>query len=260
LLGDIVIGHTDAFGNYRTLSQGHINFAVAVCHAMPALRADLALPAPTLPHPPDYFSAARNPKSEVAAFAVPYQEELARSTLIAVFSYFEAYTRDAFLEIIKFHGGAENIQQMTHDRLNKFIASTPASINMHKRKLQDKRAPQKYLKYRDHAEFLDQKGFRFPTDLFALFGITQLLTRLEKESSYRAWEIPTLLEQTLLFPITKAEKDRLEEIRLRRNHIAHGKAPTIALGESLRYASELHTLAAKIDRHIAEHFLVIQVV
>ncbi len=255
-----MIGHTDAFGNYRSLSQGHINFVVAVCHAMPALRADLALPAPALTHRPDYFSAARNPKSEVATFAGPYQEELARSTLIAVFSYFEAYTRDALLEIIKFHGGPEKIQKLAHDRLTKFIASTPPSIIMHKRKLQDKRSPQKFLKYRDHGSFLDQKGFRFPTDLFALFGLTQLLTRLERELSYRAWEIPTLLEQGLLFPMAKAEKDRFEEVRLRRNDIAHGKAPTIALGESLRYASELHTLAAKIDRHISEHFLVIQVV
>src|SRR5262245_55401789 len=99
---------------------------------MPALRADLALPAPTLTHLPDYFLAARNPKSEVAAFAAPYQEELARSTLISVFSYFEAYTRDVLLEIIKFHGGKGSIQQMAHNRLNKFITSTPLNINKHK--------------------------------------------------------------------------------------------------------------------------------
>jgi len=83
-----LIGHTEAFAKYRQLSQGHLNFVVAVAHAMPALRADIALPGSTLTFPPDHFLASRNPKSEVATYVAGYLEELARSTVIAVFSYF----------------------------------------------------------------------------------------------------------------------------------------------------------------------------
>jgi len=76
----------------------------------------------------------------------------------------------------------------------------------------------------------------------------------------RAWEIPSILEECLLFPITATERDHFEEIRSLRNEIGHGRAPPVVLQKSLHYASILHTLAAKVDHHIIEHFLVIQAV
>jgi hypothetical protein len=50
-----MLAHTTAFANYRDLSQSHLNFVVLVCHAVPALRADVALPNIVLSNPPDYF-------------------------------------------------------------------------------------------------------------------------------------------------------------------------------------------------------------
>jgi hypothetical protein len=76
----------------------------------------------------------------------------------------------------------------------------------------------------------------------------------------RAWEIPTILDECLLFQITKSERNHFEEIRLLRNKISHGKPQPIALKKSLHFASILHTLAARIDRHITEHFLLVQAI
>jgi hypothetical protein len=254
-----LIGHTDAFAQYRQLSQAHLNFVVAVAHAMPALRADIALPAPTLTYPPDHFLACRNPKSEVATYVAGCQEELARSTVIAVFSYFEGYARSVFREIVAYHGGGKKLRELAHDRISKFISAPGPGIMFHKRKLQDKRAPSKLFKYQKHGRLLDEKGFKFPTDLLAHFGVVQLLARIENDHAFRAWQIPSLFEECLLFPLTSTDRQLYEEVIGLRNDVAHGKAPTVTLPTSLRYASELHTLASKVDRHIAEHFLVIQI-
>jgi hypothetical protein len=233
-----VIGHTEAFSRYRALSQAHLNFVVAVSHAMPALRADLALPAATLTQAPDYFQASRNPKSEVATYVAGYQDELARSTLISVFSYFEGYARSLFREIVSFHGGADPFKKLARDRTTRFLSSPHVGITLYKRKLQDRRAPHKLLKYRKYGELLDAKGFRFPTDLLAHFGVVHLLTKIKDDRSIRAWEIPGLIEECLLFPMTQAERDLYESARITRNNIAHGKAPVITLASSLRHASE----------------------
>jgi len=227
---------------------------------MPALRADLALPSPTLSNPPDYFQASRNPKSEVASYVAAYQDELARSTLIAVFSYFEGYARSVLREIVAFHGGGDQFQSLAHSRATRFIASPYPGVTLHKRKLQDRRAPAKLFKYQKYGQLLEAKGFKFPTDLLAHFGVVQLLSKIKDDRTIRAWEIPSLFEECLLFPIATTERDLYEEVRGIRNDVAHGKAPTIALQASLRYASELHSFAARVDHHIAEHFLVIQTV
>lgn len=255
-----MIGHTEAFARYRTLSQTHLNFVVGVCHAMPALRADLASAAPILTHPPDHFLAARNPKSEIARYEAAYQDELSRSTLIAIFSYFEAYARGVLREIVNFHGGADGVLKLARERAMKYLPSEPVHITAQKRKLQDRRAPQKFLKYQKYGQLLEGKGFRFPTDLLAYYGVSLLVEKVKRDIGIRAFEIPSIFRDCLLFPISKADTDLYEEIRAIRNDVAHGRAPTIALRDSLRYASELHTLGAKIDNHIVEHFLVIQVV
>jgi hypothetical protein len=227
---------------------------------MPALRADLALQSATLSNSPDYFDAKRNPKSEVATYVAVYQDELARSSLLAVFSYFEGYARSVLREIVEFHGGGDQFQKLGHNRVSRFIGSSNPGITLHKRKLQDRRAPKKVFKYEKYGQLLEAKGFKFPTDLMAHFGIVQLLSKIKDDKTIRAWEIPSLFKDCLLFPITKKESECYEEARLIRNDVAHGKAPIINLQASLRYASEFHSLAARIDHHIAENFLVIQVI
>lgn len=255
-----MIGHTNAFAAYKTFSQAHINFVVLVCHAVPALRADLSLPNAELSHPPDHFKASRNPKQDIAGHVSGYQEELARSTLITVFSYFEAYIKDALKEIVEFHGGKKEFKKLSLTRTTKFVTSLHPDVKTYKRKLQDKPESSKTAKYQKFGRLLENKGFKFPTDLFAHFGVSQLIPKLDEKKGMRAWEIPTILEECLLFPLMKAEHENFEAIRSLRNKIGHGRPHAMELKKSLHYASILHTLAAKIDRHILEHFLIIQAV
>jgi len=255
-----MIGPTKAFVAYRNLSQAHLDFVVIVCHAMPALEADIALPNADLTYPPDYFKAAKNPKAWVAARTRDYQDELARSTLITVFSYFEAYVHDVLAEMIKYHGGADKFLALSNTRAAQFLRPLSATTTSNKRKLQDNPTRAKLEKYQKYARLLDKEGFRFPTDLLAKFGVRFLLEKAREKNGMRAWEIPHILEDGLLFTLDAKDRELFEDARKLRNKIGHGKPPKLLFKDALRYASELHTFAAKIERHMIEYFFVIQAV
>ncbi len=247
-----------AFENYKQSSQAHIDFVVIVCHAVPALRADIALTAPDLTYSPDYFKKSNNPKDWVAAHVDGYTDELARSTLLTVFSYFEGYVKDVLKEIVAFHGGEKLIQSRARTRSERFVHSASPEIIKNKRKLQDNHEPRKKGKYQKFGRLLDAAGFRFPTDLLSNFGVRFLISKLDKNKGMRAYEIPMILSDCLLFRIEDAETKMFNKARDLRNELAHGNPRPIPLATALRYASELHTLAAKVDKHICEHFFVIQ--
>jgi hypothetical protein len=250
--------HSSAFATFRKLSQTHLDFVVVVCHSVPALKADIALSSEKLTHKPDHFTADGNPKAWIATRTSEYQDELARSALITVFSYFEAYVRDALNEIVEFHGGREEFLACARRRSGRFIRSLEPALQKYKRKLQDSPETAKVAKYQKYAKLLDKAGFLFPTDLLSNFGAECLTAKLDDKRGMRAWEIPNLLEDCLLMSISDKDRALFEDARLFRNEIAHGKPRTTSLKKALSYASELHTFAAKIDRHVVEHFFVIQ--
>ncbi|HYW16553.1 MAG TPA: hypothetical protein VE891_10440, partial [Allosphingosinicella sp.] len=144
-----MISHTDAFKRYKDLSQAHLNFAVLVTHSVPALSAALTATG-ALPVPPDHFKAGGTPVPNLIAYAVDYQEELARSALITVFSYFEAYVRDALREVIDFHGGEAGLRRKARDRAERFFQSASSTMEDSRRKLQTRRDPKKLAKYQKH--------------------------------------------------------------------------------------------------------------
>jgi RiboL-PSP-HEPN len=252
--------HTDSFINYKTSSQGHIDFVVVVCHAVPALKADLAQSAATLANVPDHFKLNNNSKSWIAAKASGYTNELARSTLLTVFSYFEGYIKDTLKEIVDFHGGEKALQDRARNRSKQFMIATSGEIVENKRKLQDNPTSAKFEKYRKFGRLLDDAGYRFPTDLLSNFGVRFLLTKTDDKKGMRAFEIPEILSECLLLNVDASEAKMFETVRGLRNKLAHGRPQPITLAKSLQYASELHTWASKIDKHVCDHFLVIQVV
>jgi hypothetical protein len=252
-----MISHTNAFKQYRDLSQAHLNFAVLVCHSVPALSASMNKTG-MIPAPPDHFKAGGSSVPDLLGYATKYKEELARSTLITVFSYFEAYVREALVEIIDFHGGKARFLKKAKNRVQQFFGSIPTAMLESKRKLQDSRDPRKLAKYQKHGRLLDKTGFRFPTDLLGPYGVSNLILKADEKRGFKAYEIPDVLEEALLYPLSAADRSKFEAIRKIRNGIAHGGASTIALSKALRYASELHTLAAAVDKHIVAHFLVLQ--
>src|SRR3546814_16049316 len=105
-----MISHPYAFKVYRDLGQAHLNFVVLSCHAVPALKAELSVPGGAATVPPDHFKAGSNTASELLSYDDDYHEELARSALITVLSYIEAYVKDELTEIVVFHGGATNVR------------------------------------------------------------------------------------------------------------------------------------------------------
>jgi len=252
-----MISHTHAFDRYRKLSQAHLDFVVLVCYAVPALRADLSTSAVGVSHRPDHFRSA-NSKEALKRCAAIYQGELGRSTLIAIFSYFESYVGEAMRELSDFHGGDETFETLAQERSETVKVRVTKDMAMRKRKLQEYAKKGKDLKYRDQSHLLDAAGFRFPTELFARYGALKFLEKTKEKRGMRAWEIPDLLEQCFLFPLSEADRKEFEHARRLRNSIGHGKAPSAPLKASLQIASKLHNLAARIDRYLLEHFFVLQ--
>ncbi|HQS19424.1 HEPN domain-containing protein [Reyranella sp.] len=251
-----MIPRSNAFATYRELSQAHINFVVLVCHAVPALRADLATPPTSLSNAPDYFKPTS--KTVLNGYVAHYRGDLGRTTLVAIFSYFESYVKEVLSEIISFHGGAKELKALALARSTKFLTKPPADILSSKRKLQEPAKKELKFKYQKHSKTLDNKGFKFPSELLAHFGVVHMLSKADEKRGMRAWDVPDILADCLLFPLSATDRAHFERVRSVRNKIAHGKKTTVTLEESLRTASELHALASKIDNHLVEHFFVLQ--
>lgn len=252
-----MIAHTKAFKKFRDLSQGHINFVVLTCHSVPLLKVTLQTPGTTVPTP-DHFKGKSNDRSELLKFTSNYQSEVARSTLITAFSYFEAYLKGALQELIEFHGGEEEFQRKAKISAERFFKSVSTTVQTNKRKLQDNPKANKKAKYEKYALLLENAGFRFPTDLLSHFGVSKLILSADDKRGFKAYEIPSVLKDALLYPLTADEHKLIEEVRTQRNRIAHGGGSPILLATSLRHASSLHKLAAKVDDHLVDHFFVIQ--
>lgn len=253
-----MIAHTKAFASYRKLSQGHLNFVVLVCSAVPALRADLATPGANLTHTPDHFKSQPELKNQVKEYEKHYKEDLGRATAITTFSYFESYVREVVEEIVDYHGGQKPFVQMARDRAGATMDRLPASSQASKRKLQEYGESGKRFKYQNHSKILDETGFRFPTELMAHYGALQLVKKMTEKHGFRAWEIPDILESALLFPIEATQKELFDELRSLRNKVAHGKPATVDFAQGMQWAKALHALAAKVDAHVLEHFFVVQ--
>jgi hypothetical protein len=252
-----MISHTKAFKTYRDLSQAHLDFVVLACHSIPSLKAQLQLPGAVLP-PPDHFKGNGNTIQAIQKSIGNYQVELARSTLITSFSYFEAFLKSAINEVIEFHGGQTLFQTKAKERSERFFASIPPLMEKNKRKLQDAPKPNKRAKFEKYGQLLDKAGFKFPTDLLSHFGVSQLAQKADEKRGFKAFEIPSILRDALLYPLSTQDEMKLERIRIDRNKVAHGASASLSMAHSLRDSSFLHTLAAAIDGHIAEHFLLNQ--
>jgi len=253
-----MLAHTKAFATYRSLSQQHLDFAALVCTAVPALKPELSDLTTPLNHAPDHFKVKPDTKKQLAKHAANYQSELARTNLITIFSYFESYVRGAVQEVITFHGGDNAFRDLALRRASIFLKAPPPAIEASKRKLQEPARMAKKGKYIAHSKKLDEGGFRFPTELLAYFGSVNLIAKSKDKTGMRAWEIPDILQNGLLYPLSTPERKLFNDCRKLRNDIAHGKAPTVTLKQSLNFASALHTFAAKVDRHLVEHFFVLQ--
>ena len=252
-----MIGQTEAFLRYKANSQRYLDFVVLVATAVPTLRQTLDAQPATIATP-DYFRQLGRDSASLRALIKDYQNQLASSSVVTLFSYFEEYVRGALQEIVDFHGGNQAFLALSKDRSSRFFGPLTPSIRDHKRKLQEHPKKGKVGKYRKHSSALTHVGFSFPTDLLAPFGASALLGKLDPKRGFKAWEIPDIVEGALMLGITPKARSRLAEIRTLRNTIAHGTVASVTIKRAMSMGHDLRATAVAIDNHVVEHFLVLE--
>jgi hypothetical protein len=137
---------------------------------------------------------------------------------------FEAYIKDLLSEIVAFHGGAAGFVATSDRRARRFLQQRAAHVTAAKRKLQEPAKKNKAEKYRKFSQVLSKEGVRFPSELLASLGVRTLVRRATPKGM-RAADIPDILREGLSFPLTDAQKQRLDTIRDLRNRVAHRGHP-----------------------------------
>lgn len=254
--------HTSAYAAFRSEAERITNLAVLFSHAVPVLTRVLSDPvaAAQVPlKPADNFPHDKSDGATLLQFATGYDQALARLIVLSVFSYFEAYVGAALAEVFALQGGIENFKRIAARRAVKHWALPPGPLREAKRRLQTRDDRAKIDRFKKFSNVLDEAGYAFPPDLLAQYGAQQLAKKIEPKGrqALRAHEIPDLLADALLCPPTPAERQVFEDIRGPRNKVAHGSAPALTVHSAIKKSTSLRKWAARIEAHIAEHFLVL---
>lgn len=255
-----MIPHTKAFAVLKREAQQVFDFAIVVTYAVPALKYALKGLAPDQPIPfrPEHFDSRPIAIEKVRQNAKEYKRLLSRYIFLSSFSFFEAYFHDVLREIVEFHGCGDSILERVSIKRNETL--TDEDSTREKRKLQEYCNSRNRDRYLYNGRRLLDKGFRFPSTLLSEYGLRRVLELISKDS-IRAADIPTLAKTLLQIQLdASAEIAVFEGYRRTRNKIAHGRASSASL--HLRKVIEannfLRNFALKIDRHVVEHFLVIE--
>lgn len=249
--------HTTAFSVLKARIKETFDFAVLVCHAVPALNAYMKAVAgggaSKLPDP-HYFKITQS-NGRLKSSMVHYRKSLGRIIFLSSFTYFEAYIKDAVQEIIDFHGGADVLIASLRDRNLASIRSSDPQTERFRRQLNEQRKKNWGQRYEKAQGELTGRGYRFPSDLLSSFGVRQLISVLK---NMKAADIPEVLEAGLLLELEAGVKERFSQLRDQRNDIAHGRGVTIELAEAIAANQHLRELAMKVDAHIVRHFLILE--
>lgn len=250
--------NTSAYLVLREQSQALFDFAVLACHAVPALKRDLASVAGTKGAalaPPDYFQPGTTTLAQLSSSAAVYEQRLSMYVLLSTFSFFEAYVKDALLEMLAFHGGQESFAQQAAKRQASFMASLPPGVNPKVQKLRKPVPTDTLRRYsqRKIIEELRRSGYRFPSEFLAPFGVRMLARQL---TNFKASSIPMLLTEGLHVPLSTADRDAFEEIRIARNKAAHGKPTALKLFEVSAMSDTLRGLAKRTEDHLIQYYFV----
>jgi hypothetical protein len=253
-----MITHTKAYERFRQVGIVQYDFCVLVSFAIPCLDKQIKpLSGPV---------AGKIPKSKYIKNDNITAEELQRriglagdsigkELLLSTFSYFEAYVADALKEILAFHGGAERIAEMAKSHDTASSGSCSAAVVESQRKLLDVKNPAKHHKYKKHLRVLRNEGYPLPSQRLSCFGWLSLANRLKRMKSH---EIPDLLFDGLLYPLSQSDRDTFHSLRDKRNKIAHGKLTRYPVRTAVTHGKFLRDLAVGIDKYLVKNFLMIE--
>jgi len=168
-----MIPNSQAYLRLRTQSQEFLDFVVLSCTAIPTLVHRLKTSG-VQGVTPDHFKGSPN-LTQLQSFAQIYQGPLARSTVLTLWSLFEAYVKSLLVEIIDFHGGEERFQATAERRARTFVAKSSPGIVASTRKLQEPAKGARKGSYQKHSKKLVDLGYRFPSELLAPYGAKILI-------------------------------------------------------------------------------------
>ncbi|QJI39455.1 hypothetical protein HKK52_00430 [Pseudomonas sp. ADAK2] len=254
-----MITNSNAFFILKQQIQSAIDFSVLCCHAVPALNAYIKAVekggAPKLPDA-DHFKGDPN-FEQLRGYIPEYRRNLGKLMFINSFSYFEAYFKSLISEVLKFHGGQEAFVERARERQHQHLVfaedqKTKNAAN----KLREHAKPSHSLKYVKYTNEIEHTDFRFPSELFAAFGIMELGNSY---SDLKASQIPHVAQYCFGVELTAADITSFSSYRDLRNNVVHGKTLTVEFNEANAANKFLRALALKIDKHVVRHFLVIEI-
>lgn len=251
-----MLTHTKAYVIWRSHSQQILDFAVMVCTAAPqlmhALSAHAADPtsfvAINVGFPPSIV-----PYSTERRALATYSGVLGATVLLSVFSYFETYFFSAVDELLEFHGGEAGLEKVISAQLLKPTLTPKSKIALDR--LRTRHKGHAIDRYRKASAALRSEKIVWPSHRLMLYGLKQALAQKKR---WKSADIPDLMRELLTMKISSGEQDRFHAFRTDRNTIAHGRSLNYDLQKAVGASNFFREVAAKVDAHIVENFMVIE--
>lgn len=252
-----MLDNTRAYLRLKEQVQASFDFAVVVCHGIPALKRQISFlekgVVSSLPNS-DYFPPNQTSPQQLKAQASDYKRQLASFLLLSSFSFFEAFVIDAIEEMIDFHGGVDSFINRAESREKKLIAPTLSQeAERAKRILSAPSNPHHIQKYKKHSKKLAVEGYRFPSERFSTYGVRMLVQKL---ANLRPNDIPDLLRFGLHMNLDDKAVERFHSIRDTRNKLAHGENVNLSLRDVSEMNDFLRKFSNLINQHLVQHFFV----
>jgi len=252
-----VISHTKAFLTLKEQNQTLFDFSVLCCQSVPALKGYMkAVEAKATPKLPDadHFKGAPN-FTQLRGFVSAYKKTLGRLVFLSSFTYFEAYFKALIEEVLAFHGGQDAFVSASMKRQSAHLSACDLpDVAKSAGKLREYKKGHLAPSYKKHIKALESTEFRFPSELFATFGVVELANYKELKAS----QIPHVAKWCFGVPLSPNEETEFSKYRDERNDIAHGNIVAVDFSAGLEASRFLRDLSVKIDKHVVKHFLVIE--
>lgn len=252
-----MITNSKSYLNLKNQIQNSIDFSVLCCHAIPSLNRNInqvqAEKMEKLPDPHYFKSVSSNER--LKELIPSYRKQLGKFLLISTFSYFESYIENLISEIALFHFNNIDIKKNQEKLVENSINNSEIKIKT--KYLKENIKSSNLDKYRNITAELQATNFLFPSDYFKFIGINKFIKIARDNYSFKASEIPDVLEDLFFLKLNQVQIDMFNKIRDKRNKIAHGNSIEIEFKEANKYNKFLRNLALQIDKHSVDNFLVI---
>ncbi len=254
-----MIPHTQAYDRFRAEGIALYDYAVLLSFAVPCLEKEIKKISGAVKGKLPRSRYIKNDSITAEELLVRISnagDTLGKEILLTTFSYFEAYVSEALKEMIDFHGGEKRLQDMCRKHLLSQDKSLSSRAIESRKKIQEYPKANLMPKYKKHNRVLIVEACPLPSQRAAAYGWKALA---EVAKNFKAHKIPDVIFDGFLVPITDTERSEFHTLRDKRNKIAHGKLHRYPVRIAITHGKFLRDLAVRIDKHIVENFLLIEV-